>query len=92
MPDFGDKYGSYMVEQAKASGASQQVIDAKLQEMKSLKALLDNPLINAAMTFTEPFPVGLLVTLISAAILRKRTKVGSRNESQRDLKSAEQTP
>ena len=92
MPDFGDKYGRYIVEQAKASGASQQVIDAKLQEMKSLKALLDNPLINAAMTFTEPFPVGLLVTLISAAILRKRTKVGSRNESQRDLNSAEQTP
>jgi hypothetical protein len=31
-----------------------------------------NPLINVAMTFIEPFPVGLLVTLVSAAILRKR--------------------
>ena len=33
--------------------------------------MLDNPLINAAVTFTEPFPVGLLITLISAAVLRR---------------------
>ena len=92
MPDFADKYGSYILEQARTSGASQQVIDAKVQEMKSLKALLDNPFINAALAFTEPFPIGLLVTLISAAILRKKTNVTTRDESQRDLKSAEQTP
>jgi hypothetical protein len=35
---------------------------------------LDNPLINAAMTFVEPFPVGLILTLVSAAILRKKTE------------------
>jgi len=32
----------------------------------------ENPIFNAAMTFIEPFPVGLLMTLISAAILRKK--------------------
>lgn len=74
MPDFADKYTSYMVEKARTAGASQQVIDAKVQEMKSLKAMLDNPFINAALAFTEPFPVGLIVTLISAAILRKKTR------------------
>ena len=73
MPDFADKYASYAIEKARASGASQQVIEAKLQEMKSLKSLFDNPLTNAAMPFTEPFPIGLVVTLISAAILRKKT-------------------
>ena len=92
IPDFADKYGSYIVEQERAAGASQQVIDAKVQEMKSLKALLDNPFINGALTFTEPFPVGLLITLISAAILRKKTNVTTRDESQQDLKSAERTP
>ena len=90
MPDFAEKYTSYMVEQARAAGASQQVIDAKVQEMKSLKALFDNPLTNAALTFTEPFPIGLIVTLISAAILRKKTNVATTDESQRDVKSAEQ--
>ena len=72
MPDFVDKYASYMVEKVRASGASQQIIDAKLQEMNSFKVMYDNPFINAAITFCEPFPVGLLVTLISAAILRKK--------------------
>jgi hypothetical protein len=36
-----------------------------------MKAMLENPLINAAVTFTEPFPVGLLVTVISAAVLKR---------------------
>ena len=31
-----------------------------------------NPLFNAAMTFIEPFPVGLVMTLLSAAFLRKK--------------------
>jgi hypothetical protein len=34
--------------------------------------MLQNPFINAAVTFTEPFPVGLLMTVISAAVLKKK--------------------
>ena len=75
MPDFWDKYTRYVIEKVKASGATQQVIDAKLLEMKSFKSMYDNPIINAAMTFIEPFPVGLIVTLISAAILRRKSRV-----------------
>jgi hypothetical protein len=82
IPDFVDKYASYMVEKVRASGASQQVIDAKLQQMESFKAMYDNPLINAAMTFVEPFPIGLVVTLISAAILRKKPLAATRDEGQ----------
>ena len=73
MPDFADKYANNLVEKVRASGASQQVIDAKLEEMKSFKAMLNNPFLNAAMTFIEPFPVGLVITLISSAFLRKKT-------------------
>jgi Protein of unknown function (DUF4199) len=72
MPDFAEKYTSYALDHLRASGASQQVIDAKLQEMNALKGLLDNPLSNAAMTILEPLPVGVLISLISAAVLRKR--------------------
>lgn len=70
--DFCGKYTTYMVEKAKASGASQQMIEATRQQMRDMKVMLDNPLLNAAMTFLEPFPVGLVITLISAAILRKK--------------------
>ena len=82
IPDFVDRYASYAVEKVRASGASQQVIDAKLEQMKSFKAMYDNPFINAAMTFVEPFPIGLIVTLISAAFLRKKTIAATRDEGQ----------
>jgi len=72
MPDFVDKYVSYAIEKARASGASQQVINAKLEELKSLKAIYNNVFFNVAITFFEPLPVGLLVTLISALVLRKK--------------------
>jgi hypothetical protein len=70
--DFMDKYAAYMVEKLKASGASAAAVQAKLQEMKKFKELYENPLFNAAMTFIEPFPVGLVITLLSAAVLRKK--------------------
>jgi hypothetical protein len=72
MPDFGDKWAAHMVEQARASGASQAEIDAAIKQGEDAKAMLANPFINAAVTFTEPFPVGVLVTLISAATLRRK--------------------
>jgi hypothetical protein len=72
MPDFGDKYAARMVERARASGASPRKIVEATKEAQSFKRIYDNPLYNAALTFIEPFPVGLVVTAISAAILRKR--------------------
>lgn len=76
MPDFAEKYTAYMVEQIRASGASQQVIDARMQELNAMKVWYDNPLINAAITFVEPFPIGLIISLMSAAILRRRKSNG----------------
>lgn len=80
---FAEKYGSYLIEQARAAGASQQVLEAKMQEMQQMKAMLDNPLINSAITFLEPWPVALPITLISALILRKKRSFGS-NEGTAD--------
>ena len=71
-PDFADKYGTYMIEKSRAAGASAEAIAAQQEQMKSLKAMLDNPLLNVAITLLEPLPIGLLVTLISAAILRRK--------------------
>jgi hypothetical protein len=70
--DFMDKYGAYMVQKLQASGASAAAVQEKVQEMKKFKEMYENPFINAAMTFIEPFPVGLVITLLSAAILRKK--------------------
>jgi uncharacterized membrane protein (UPF0136 family) len=73
-PDFMEKWSAHEIAKLHAKGASAAVVEAKRQEMAELKKKLDNPLFNAAMTFIEPFPVGLLVTLISAAILRRKPR------------------
>jgi hypothetical protein len=73
--DFPEKYTSYVIEQARASGASAEEIARQREEWNSTWALYrGNILVRAAYTFLEPFPVGLLITLISAGILRKRRK------------------
>jgi hypothetical protein len=74
MPDFLDKYTAYEVQKVKSSGASEAVVQAKIAEVQKYKAMYDNPLWNAAFTFIEPFPVGLVMTLVSAGILRKRPR------------------
>ena len=71
-PDFGEKYSAYVIEHLKASGANQQAIDASARQMQDFQAMLNNPWMNAAITFTEPFPIGLVVTFVSAAVLRKK--------------------
>lgn len=72
MPDFMDKYGAHILQKMQASGATAAAIQAKTEELKKFKELYANPFFNAAMTFIEPFPVGLVITLISAAVLRKK--------------------
>jgi hypothetical protein len=74
MPDFTEKYTAHMVERAKASGDSQQKIDEKVRQAQQFKQMYDNPVINVAMTFAEVFPIGLVVTLLSAGILRKKVR------------------
>src|SRR4051812_28319837 len=73
MPDFADKYAAHAIGEMRQKGATDAAIAAKKVEMEKMKVMLDNPLLNAAMTFIEPFPVGLIMTLASAAILRRRT-------------------
>jgi hypothetical protein len=72
MPDFMDNYGALTIEKLKASGASPAAIQEKVQQLKKLREQYENPLFNSLMTFIEPFPVGLAITLISALALRKR--------------------
>ena len=67
-----EKYSAHMIQKLRASGASPDTIQAQVQQMAKFKEMYDYPLFNAAMTFIEPFPVGLRITLISAAVLRKK--------------------
>ena len=71
-PGFAEEFAAHAIEKARASGATPEAIEQTRQQMAQFKAWYDNPLINAAITFIEPFPIGLIVTLISAAVLRRK--------------------
>jgi len=73
MHNFMDNYNAHVIDKLKASGATAAQIQAQIEQMKKFKQMYENPLFNAAVTFIEPFPVGLLMTLLSAAILRKKS-------------------
>jgi hypothetical protein len=71
-PGFTDKIFDKQVEDLKAAGAPQEKIDETARQVESFKKMYANPLVNVAFTFIEPFPVGILVTLISALVLRRK--------------------
>ena len=72
-PGFMDTWEAYAVERVRAEGGGPEKIEATRRQMHSFKQAYDNPLTNAAYTFIEPFPVGLLITVVSAAILRRKS-------------------
>lgn len=74
IPDFMEKYSTQMIEELKASGATQLEIDKQVEEMASFSEMYKNPFFNAMMTYMEILPVGLIVTLISSLILKRKTK------------------
>lgn len=71
-PDFGEKYAAYALEQARAHGASEQELAEKRAQSERFQELYRNPVINAGITLIEPMPVGLIMTLVSAGILRRK--------------------
>ena len=56
--------------QMRAEGASPAAIQAKQAEMQQMAEMYANPLYRMPMAFAEIFPVGLIVALVSAALLR----------------------
>lgn len=73
MPDFAEKYAAQMVTQVKASGASQEKIEKTTRDAEEFARNYHKPAYVVGMTFLEVFPVYLVMTLVSAAILRKRS-------------------
>lgn len=73
MPDFMDKYAAVMIAKAKASGISADELAKKTADMMQMKAWYKNPLFVILMTYVEILPIALVVSLISALILKRGT-------------------
>ena len=68
--DFWTVYAEGTIGKLKAEGASPEKIATVTAEMARWAELYKNPLIRIPITFSEVLPIGVLVTGVSAALLR----------------------
>jgi hypothetical protein len=78
MPHFMDSYFAAQIHKVQSSGLDPVTTAARVAAIERSQQLYQNPLVNMAYTFMEPLPVGLLITLIAAAILRRKAPVEPR--------------
>jgi hypothetical protein len=71
IPDFGDKYAAASIERMREDGVDEATIARESREMEEFQKLYKNPFYNVGITFLEVFPLGLIVSLVSAGILRR---------------------
>jgi hypothetical protein len=72
MPHFMDSYFAAQIHQVQSAGLDPATTSAKVAAIQHSQQLYQNPFVNMAYTFMEPLPVGLIITLISAAMLRRK--------------------
>ena len=75
MPHSMDSYFAAQIHTVQSSGLDPATIAVQVARIQRSQQLYQNPLVNMAYTFMEPLPVGLIITLISAAILRRKAPV-----------------
>ena len=71
-PKVMQRFSEHQITNMKAKGASDDEIIKKNEEMAQVLVMFKNPLIRFAVFVMEMFPVGIVVTLVSAGLLRKR--------------------
>jgi len=71
-PDFMDEYAAFVVNKAKSRGTSEAELQQLIAEMEDAKQYYKVPLIRIGMTLTEPLPVGILFSLVTAGLFRNK--------------------
>jgi hypothetical protein len=68
--DYAASYSKIMIESAQARGASEAELQKVVADAQSFAKMYANPLYRVPITFIEMFPVGVIISLISAGLLR----------------------
>ena len=69
VPDYLDKYIPHVLKEASAAD-----LPAKTKEMQDFKEMYKNPAFVILVTYAEVLPIGLVVALVSALILKRKHK------------------
>jgi hypothetical protein len=74
IPDFMDKYAEHEISKARSGGLTQAELDLQIQKILKMKEMYKNPLFVILITYMEILPIGLLISIISALILKRKSK------------------
>src|SRR5690606_7305189 len=72
MPNFMENYVEAQLNAFEQTAATAEEISQKREELKAMAESYKNPVIKALYTYMEIFPVGLIITLISSLILKRK--------------------
>lgn len=73
MPDFMDKFATQLINKAQHSGKSATEIAEKIKQANSMRSVYDSVFGFIMYTYLEILPVGIIVALITALILKRKT-------------------
>ena len=72
LPDFADQYLASQIEILESNNLDPDTLRKEVEELKAFNENYKRPHIMASYTFLEIFPLGLIATLISSLILRRK--------------------
>jgi len=75
--DYMVRYQEHMIAELRADGATPAKIEEERAGMQRWAKAYENPAVNVAFTFIEPLPVGLVMVLVSAAVLSRRRRIAA---------------
>lgn len=79
VPDFMDKFTEHTMKAATAKGATTAELAKETEKMNWYKDMYKSPVMVVLLTYMEVFPIGLIISLISALILKRKKKVLATN-------------
>lgn len=75
IPGYLDQYIAHVMYKARLNGASADELAETAKQMANFKEMYKSPVFVILVTYAEVLPIGLIVSLISAAILKRKTKL-----------------
>lgn len=76
---FINDYTAAVISKSESAGVTGVELEAKVEEMERMKVQYAKPWFRLPMTFLEIFPVGLLISLVSAGLLRNPKFLAARS-------------
>jgi len=76
-PNFMNEYASFCIAKATASGMPEVELQELTSKLNFAKEMYKNPVLRFGMTLAEVLPVGIIISLLSAGLLRKKNLINT---------------